>query len=1232
MADKKINWTDEQLKAIKTYGSDVLVTASAGTGKTAVLSGRCVDIIRDKSRCPSVWNVLVLTFTNAAAEQMRSRIAGQLNDEFLRTGDSHLRHQTILLQAADISTIHSFCKRLITGYFYKLGLDPTFRVIESDEQRLLKVETLEKTIDWAWRQSNLQQGLVKLLSGRDLRSDEGFLSNVIRLSDFLDSIVSKENWLERATALSQAVNPLDSSPGKKQKQIVSEKLKHILGQIRYAMQLYDSHAAGGEWSEKCEENYAAPVAKCIELLENGNWEGCSDIIVNYKKPTVAKPKDLPGLTAELIKKTVKNAVDAFSKLSDLAVLNPDYLDVVGGSPNLQSRILIELVKRFDRFYSRAKQEINCLDFADLEHRALELLSKKDDDENPAASETAIALRNRYKYIFVDEYQDINPVQQRILDLLSSDDNVFVVGDIKQSIYGFRGTEPEIFVERLKSASENPEDSADGFRVDLNANFRSSEKILDFVNKIFGRIMTSTIAHIDYDAKAELRIGDKRQLSQAGQASVELNILDEAVDDEGTEHGDLSEGLNSNGASARQRQAAMIAQRIRRMVGADTGKAEFEIFDKQLQAKRNVEYRDIAILLRSPANRVSDYVEILQLAGIPVSCQQSGGYFEATEVRDLISLLKVMDNPQRDIELAAVLRSPLMNITDSELARIRLHGKNSNSSNFYQCVVEYIKSGQQQKLAEKLKVKVDLLEQWRTTARRESLADSLWQIYRHSDYLSFVSALPNGNVRKANLLKLHDRAIQFEGFAGSNGIASLRRFIEFIEKLELSGQDWATAETLASGENAVRIMSVHKSKGLEFEVVFLAELNSNFKKSDPHGDCLVGADDTIGLRIIDHKANRKLSSLAHQVIAEEKLSKALAEEMRILYVALTRAKQKLILSACEKEKKCRAIILNGLFFGEKPLPDFTLRSCNNPLEWVLYGLCDQKVLHETFETGLTDKAVDDNLFRINFYRQTNMEQLSRYIEQLKKGKLRKPELESKKGKEPAQKGVVSEWRYEFSGATACPAKDSVTAATHRNDEFIKYNYSMALERKPKVICPPAPAEQDKGRLIGTATHLVIANLDLTVAVTKTEVEKTIEKLLESGYINAEIAAQINSDSIVGFFESEPGQLALNKTSTVFREWPFTFALPASEYKNGESELGDETIIIQGIIDMLIKSADGLAIIDFKTDHVTKNQCRQRAELYEQQLNLYAKAAQAVLKTETAAKWLYFLTPSCAVEID
>jgi len=1218
MSRKKISWTEQQLLAIKQRGRDVLVTASAGTGKTAVLSGRCVDIVSDSEKCPSVWNILVLTFTEMAAEQMRERIGEQLRAKVLEDkGNEHLRRQSILLGGADISTIHSFCKRLITEHFYELGLDPRFRVIDEDEQRLLKSEVLEETLEWAWGQSNIAAGMESLLRGRDLRLDGGFISNIIGLSEFLDGVVSRENWYERAEVLAELINPYEGKLGEKQKQVIARELQQIMGQLRWSKRLYE-RKGGGEWAVKCEEEFTGPVKQCLEYLTCGDWAKFSEALRGYKKPRVYKPKGVEESVGEIIRVSVKDAVDRFAGLSELALVNPDYMDKVGGACSGQTKIIIELVRKFERFYSEAKLKANCLDFADLERYALRLLTSEGENGGLVATETAVGLRERYKYIFVDEYQDINAVQQAILDSLSGEDNVFVVGDVKQSIYGFRGTDPGIFARQLKVASSDVGEAKSGLRVDLNLSFRSRKGILDFVNRVFGRIMRSSVASIDYDESAELKRGLEAESEGKGEPVVELVIVDSE------EKGVVGE----RGYSVRECEAASVARRIREMVGADGSGSEFKIFDKELGEERAVDYRDIVILMRSPSKRVNDYIRILRLAGVPISCSVSGGYFESTEIRDCLSLLKVLDNPRRDIELAAVLRSPFFGVNDSELAKIKIAG--GGAKNFYDCVVEYSKTGKEAKLSEKLCVVLGQLEKWRDVGRSGEIADLIWQVYRKTGYLSYVTAMANGQQRRANLLKLHERAIQFEGFVSGGGQPSLRRFIEFLEKLEEAGQDWSGAEPEASVGNAVRIMSIHRSKGLEFPVVFLAELNSPFSSKDFASDCIADASYAVGLRVIDRTTNTKLDSIAYQLIEREKREKFLAEEMRILYVGMTRARERLVLSGCARGEFCHEVISKGYFAGDGPIADWEVRGCKSGLEWVLLGLSCERELHEGFGTDLAVEG--GGLFRLGYYKGTELVELCDYLDGFKskvtKGRMKVP----KKGKAVPERFLCLKeslgWRYGYSSCMGLLAKDSVTGITHRNDKFAKFDYTAALERRPKVVLGEE-AESVEGRLVGTATHLLISELDLSKAIDMETAEQVRERLLREGVITEAAAESIDVDSVVGFFESELGKSALKEENRVYQEWPFSFAVPASEIEEGVDE--DEMIIVQGIVDMVVETGEGLLVVDFKTDNIKEGEACERAEIYRRQLELYGEAAEVILEAKLLGKWVYFLGPGCTVEI-
>ena len=1257
-AERKIQWTDQQSQAIAARGRNVLVTASAGTGKTAVLSGRCVSLVGEAKLCPNVLNMLVLTFTEAAAEQMRARIGQQLRDTYRQTRDPRLNRQLVLLQGADISTIHAFCKRLISENFHELSLDPAFRVIDADEAMLLKAEVLDETIEWAWGQAHLVPALQGLLRRRDLRDSGGFLAGVIRLHEFLDGVASRDRWCDLAERLSSADDPISSALGTAQKEIVGDRLDTILAQLRAAHHLYEQEQPGGKWGAALAADVITPITACRERLDADDWQGCAKLILNTEIPNAARLMKFSKALGDVLKDLRTTAVKSFAALRDLAVVNPDYLEAVGRATGAQSHVLVELVRRFGRLYAQRKRALNGLDFADLEHYALRLLVNEDERGNSRPSETALALRRRYRYIFVDEYQDINPVQQALLDALGSGDNVFVVGDVKQSIYAWRGAEPTIFLERLRESADAAERSH-GLRVDLNYNFRSAGGILEFVNKVFGRIMTASLAHVDYDDTARLRSGisDAADASTGSDAApiVELHILDEKADDSEAQHESNAADESSDNLDLvrpRQRQAALIARRIGEMVGAEPGSTAMQIPDKETGGLRDVQYRDIVVLMRSLAKKANDYVEIFRLAGIPVSCDATAGYFETTEISDVLCLLKVLDNPQRDIELAAVLRSPFFGFDETDLASIRLAGRdNAPQANFYTSATLYTETGTDARLKEKLSQTFDTLGCWRRLARRGHLADLLWRIYRDTQYLAFVCALPNGQARKANLLKLHDRAVQFEGFASSTGVPSLTRFVAFVEKLQEAGQDWAPAEPAAAAGNAVRILSVHKSKGLEFAVVFLAELEGEFNQRDVQDDLVADTDHALGLRIVDPASNSKLRSLAHQVIGEKKRAVTLAEEMRVLYVALTRAKDRLIVSAAQKRTDCGTVLLKGVLLADATVPDWLLKACKSSLEWLLYGLADQRSLHEAFETGQAERAGAEGLFELAVHRGAELHALSQRVQSLRE---RKKSHGVKATSQPRAKAGGCrlltqlkeglDWNYAFEPAVHEPAKQSVTVLTHRDDEFARTDHGRALERRPLAMTTGAKTRSGpSGQVIGTAVHLVLSRIDLTQPVTRDAIEQVRDTLVDERAMTSAVAEAIDIGAIGAFFDSELGAVVLEKANEVWREWPFTFGLPAplpaawaaelpilQTTRNRDAEL-DEIVVVQGIVDMLVRTPKGLLVIDFKSDRVTEADLDERANVYRGQLELYGKAAAEILGCPVQAKWLYFLLSRQAVAV-
>lgn len=1242
----KRSWTPGQVTAIASRGHETLVTASAGTGKTAVLTERYLRCLLDTEAPADIGQILALTFTDAASEEMRSRIADRLGQEAAGGGSPRLRGQLLQLEAAWISTIHSFCKRILTEFFYEPGLDPAFRILDPDEQQLLKTEILEQVLERAWEDPDLGARLPEIMTGRTFGTgDRGFLWQVLRGSAYLDSVVSRTDWYNRATAALQVQALHGEWFSHRRRQVLSGRLNDIHGRIEYALRI-DEAIAGSHWAQFLQEEFLGPIEQCLERLDGDDWGGCRDLLTQHEFPTFSKrprPKEMTKELAKRVQDPVNEAKKIWKSLGNLMIVHPSAETFVPIAAK-QTQCMIELIRRFDQAYAAAKQQRNALDFADLEHRALEMLTTQE--------EVAAILRDRFRYIFIDEYQDINPVQQAILDRVRRPDNFFVVGDVKQSIYAFRQSRPEIFLHRLGQAAERPS-SGKPQRVDLTDNFRSRQPILDFTNQIFHRIMRPPVAGIEYDQRAFLQSGFEYAPLETGtvpQDLVRICILDQSGDkisedaaeeESATEVSPAGSPPEDNPLiSSGQRQAAWIAEQIRAMVGADTGRAAFQIYDKSGGTYRAVSYGDIVILMRSLSGRAVEFVEILQQAGVPVSSRTAAGYFAATEISDMLAVLKVLDNPRRDIELAAVLRSAMFGVTDSQLLEIRSCVP-ASKADFFEAILCFLDRGPDLPLKEQLRKTLSRLEDWRRVAQTLGLAEAIRRIYRDTGYPAFVSALPNGKQRRANLMKLHDRAIQFESFTEASRSGSLTRFVEFLEQLSDQQQDWAPAEPDAA-ENAVRILSIHKSKGLEFPVVFVADLNRKFNLTDQSSDCLFDEEDTLGLRIIEPTLRQKFPSMIHELIADKQRTRSIAEEMRILYVAVTRARERLILTASADQSDCREI-LETCSLGPDGPADWQLAATRRFLDWILFGLADLQSTYTSFQLTPPTHARDQQRCRIEIVPKSELEKLSQEILERKRSRQNRSILtDTPSAQDPAVERAVNQivqslsWRYPYADSTIRRAKMSVSELTHRDDEFALLDLSRCLSRLPRALnSAPTGSDRPDARRVGTAIHRIFETLDLTTPPDRAQIMDTIQMLAEKGQIPQSLVPHLDPARIEAFFRTEPGRLAIANGSRLLREWPFTMAIPASQasepFSVSNSRLsiqetpGEDRVIVQGIVDLIIPDGSGFVIVDFKTDHIPASEVPQRAKLYQGQMGYYAQAAQVILAKPMRGCWLYFVSP-------
>jgi len=947
-------WTAEQWAAIAADGRNLLVAAAAGSGKTAVLVERIISRIADETAPLDVDALLVATFTKAAAAEMKERIRAALEQKLEQSpGSVHLRRQLALLPRASITTLHSFCMEAVQRFAPLIGLDPGFRIANETEAELLRMDTLDALFEERYEQE-LALGddgtlatLADMYGGQ--RSDEPLHRLVLELYDFARSHPWPEDWL-RDTARSFDVGgeeALTASPWvQSMRADVLLALSGAAALLRSARGLADAPGGPEPYASTLAED-AALVAHLVETVTERPWTAWSEA---FASAAFGRLKACRGegydpdlqervkLIRDEAKKTVTRLADEWfvrtpaQYAAELAALAPRMAEIA------------ELVIAFGERYEAAKREKGLLDFGDLEHYALRILrdpASKPGEVRP--SDAALAYRERFREILLDEYQDTNEVQEAIVSLIARDDpgNVFMVGDVKQSIYGFRLAEPGLFLAKYKSydvwTAQGPErlaggGEASGLRIDLARNFRSRSRVLDAVNHVFRLIMREPVGEMDYDRRAELIYGEGYPpedpdmsvtgtmgvTSAAGAGampsySVEMLLIDtgaagqsaasqadssqaarepvaEIADAAGGESETEEEELESA-----QLEARCIAAEIARLTGTDgTGRPPFAVYDGRSGLHRPLAYRDIVILLRAATALAPVVLEELRAAGIPAYADLATGYFAAVEVDVMLSLLHIIDNPDQDIPLAGVLRSPIVGLSADELAAVRIADR---SGSFWSAVRAAASEAEDDALRNKLASFVRVLESWRSFARREPLGELLHALYRDTGYFDFVGGLPGGGQRQANLRALVDRARQYERNSSYRG---LFRFLRFLGRMRDTGGDLGAARSVGEQEDVVRVVSIHKSKGLEFPVVFAAGLGRRFNRQDLNGMFLRHKKLGFGPRMVERATRVAYPTLPQLAIRRRMKAELLAEEMRVLYVALTRPKEKLILVGTSKD--------------------------------------------------------------------------------------------------------------------------------------------------------------------------------------------------------------------------------------------------------------------------------------------------------------------------------------------
>lgn len=1390
--DNMVSWTQDQQKAIYTRDCNILVAAAAGSGKTAVLVERIIKIVTDEERPTDIDKLLVVTFTNAAASEMRERIAAAISKELHKNPQSKLlQRQLTLLNKSSITTIHSFCLEVIRSNFHIVDLDPNFRIADATEAVLLKQEALEELFDERYvsiseDEKNLElekdleleknpelektqelenklqtklelditqeennhlnlvedpgseklkdsaniinleetssdiepeetSSFIKLVeSYSNNKEDLGLQAIVLSLYNFAMSSTDPTKWLLDAAEdfnIKEGYNLSDTPWAKVLIEDIKIELLGIEKVMIKALKIIEGNVA----IDLYEEVFKADLAIISDLLcaASISFENLSSTIecLSFKKLTTikaCKDKEKQKQVQEIRNKVKKQlqelqqqvmGANSESALKDIKKLYPQMLAL--------SQLVIDLQEK----YTQKKKERSIIDFNDFEHYCLHILMDRNElgeviignDGKPEPSPVALQLRNKYEEILIDEYQDSNMVQETLLNIISREKigspNVFMVGDVKQSIYRFRQARPELFLGKYRSYSKV--EGAKTRKITLYKNFRSREQVVNAVNYVFKGVMCKNIGDLDYTDEEALNLGayfEKFSDSGVVGGPVELHLIEKEVLDSAEETSENDEENQQGGPEGEedsktseeetptniQLEARIVAIRIKELMLRDGEEDAFKIYDKTIKEYRFVDYKDIVILLRATSNWAPSFLDELKLQGIPVYADTGTGYFNTLEIQIIMSLLQVIDNPRQDIPMLSVLRSPIGGFTSEELVNIRI---GQREISFYEAMVNYLESEQQATennnettsdtttennnepindsasmigneeiptpdeasviekalIIEKLSRFLEKLNHFRQICQYMPIDEFIWYLYTDTGYYGYIGAMPGGIQRQANLRVLFQRARQYS----KTSYKGLFNFINFINKLKVSSGDMGSAKTLGENENVVRIMSIHKSKGLEFPVVFLSGTGKNFNLMDINKSILFHHELGYGPDFVDDIRRISYPTVLKQALRKKIKIENLSEEMRVLYVAFTRAKEKLIITGSMKniEKNIGRMSFSLEETTEK-LGEYEILKAKSYLDWIVPSIirhADGKILRQLI--GIEDSGVNLLEHPASFQvRLWNRDDIASKNQEAKEEALVSSEEKLKRLQEKVtneenlieiEKRLGFKYKYEMS--TKMPTVLTVTELKR------KFNIELTQEASkdmyvPKLIDKPKFMEKIKGLSPaekGTAMHSVVQRLDLNSVSTTSEIQVQIQVYVEKLLMSEEEAKAVRVEKLVKLFKTELGMRMVKayKHNHLKREVPFHMEISSTDiYKNLPYDIyGEEKIMLQGIIDCYFVEDGQIILVDYKTDSVKDGEVSPTIEKYKSQLDYYAKALKATLGKSVSESYLYLFSIDEAVKV-
>lgn len=1224
-------WTDDQWEAIVSEGQDILVAAAAGSGKTAVLVERLIRKMTRPEDPVDVDRLLVVTFTNASAAEMKHRITEALEKELAKNpGSLHMRRQLSLMNRANISTLHSFCLQVLRTFYYEIDLDPGFRLADQTEGELLGDEVLDELFEDEYKAG--KPSFFELVDRYTSdRHDLDLQWLVKRIYEFSRSHPLPEQWMRAFLSLYDVdaqtkVEQLPFYPYIKED--LSLVFRSCLELLERALAL--SKEPGGPAPRA--ENFIDDLEQVNKLIRHqDDFEKLYELLpnINFKRLKTCKGDEYDPVLLEKATDARNQAKKQLEKLKDEYFMRSPaqhLKSLAEMKPVVET--LVELVIQFGQRFEKAKQEKSIVDFSDLEHYCLRILAEQDAEGNLIETEAAKYYQQQFEEVLVDEYQDTNLVQETILKLVSkgeyaTDGNLFMVGDVKQSIYRFRLAEPMLFLNKYKQFT--PDGKETGKRIDLNKNFRSRSDVLDSTNFLFKQLMGETVGEIEYDEQAELKLGASYPESEDTTTEMLLVHLDQQEAETDEEREELE---------TVQLEARVIAKKIRELV-----EQPFQVYDAKQQMTRNLQYRDIVILLRSMP-WAPQMMEELKKQGIPVYANLSSGYFEATEVSVILSLLKVIDNPYQDIPLAAVLRSPLVHLDENEMALIRTSDKKGT---YYDAVKTFMSvTHSDHPTCKKLERFFRLLRKWRDFSMNHSVAELIWEVYRDTQYLDYVGGMPGGKQRQANLRALYDRSKQYEKAA----FRGLFRFLRFIERMQERGDDLGAAKTFSETEDVVRMMTIHSSKGLEFPIVFTAGLGRNFNMMDLNQSYLLDKELGFGSKYIHPELRISYVTLPFVAMKKKMRKELLSEELRVLYVALTRAKEKLFLvGSVKNQMKALSKWQNAATGEDWLLPDFERYQSKTYLDFIGPALIRHQamssILEETGDVVLSHPSA----FTISFTQASDLlkedmslekEQQDEVVQALMEGL-----LVEEYGDADEKVAERLSWRYPYLAASQVGTKQSVSEIKRMKEIQDEYSVPSSL-RKARATLYDRPAFMKKKALTaaeqGTAMHTVMQHIALPSdePYDDSRIQQLLDSLQQRDLLTNEQVQSIDQEGIAAFFSTSIGQ-KLRKADWVKREVSFSMVLPVKEvYSHIDAE--GEPVLIQGMIDCLFETDGKLYLLDYKTDRV-QGRFTDGLEAavpilkkrYETQIALYAKAVERLTNRTLEEKILYFFDGNIEISL-